>query len=80
MNWKAWKLGCAVSLVLSLFVALAGLVAGMEWRAFLAVFGAAAVTHFGSFLKDHPTDKIIFDADSLTQTRKDNDTTTSTPN
>jgi len=65
MKWKKWKIGAVVSIVLSLFVAMAGLAAGMTWRGFLSVFGMACVTHFGSYLKDHPTDQISFDTDQI---------------
>jgi hypothetical protein len=61
MRWRAWKLGCAVTIVLSLFVAMAGLAAGIHWQGFLAVLGAALVTHFGAFIKDHPVDSVVFD-------------------
>lgn len=61
MSWRSWKLGILVALAMSLFVALAGLTAGMKWQAFLAVFGAGCLTHFGTFLKDHPVDQITFD-------------------
>lgn len=50
-------------MLLSIFVAGAGLVAGMKWQAFVAVFCAAAVTHFGAFLKDHPVEQISFDTE-----------------
>lgn len=63
MNWKRWKIGAIVAIVLSFFCALSGLAAGMHWQAFLAVFGTALVTHFGSFIKDHPIDQIQFDTD-----------------
>lgn len=60
MNWRLWKLGALVSLLMSLLVACAGLVEGMHWRGFLAVFGAAALTHFGAFIYQHPVDQITF--------------------
>jgi O-antigen ligase len=72
MRWDRWKLGAGVSVALSVFVALAGLTAGMGWRAFLAVLGAALATHFGAFIKDHPTDSIQFD-DDKTQSDKSNE-------
>ena len=61
MRWRAWRLGIIVSIFLSLLVAGAGLVAGMTWRMFAAVFCAACVTHVGAFLKDHPVDQVTFD-------------------
>ncbi len=67
MSWRRWRLGAAVSIFLSLCVAGAGLVGGMGWRAFLAVLGAALVTHFGAFLKDHPVDAVTFDNDRITK-------------
>lgn len=63
MNWKKWKIGAAVSVILSLCVAMAGVAAGITWQGFLAVLGAALVTHFGSYIKDHPVDKITFDTE-----------------
>jgi hypothetical protein len=72
MRWDRWKLGAGTSVALSLFVALAGLTAGMGWRAFAAVLGAALATHFGAFLKDHPTDNVVFDGDK-TQSDKTNE-------
>lgn len=62
MSWRRWKLGVAVAIMLSLFVAGAGVVANMGWKAFIAVFCAACVTHFGSFIKDHPVESITFDS------------------
>lgn len=59
-NWKKWKVGCVVSLFMSLLVAGAGYEAGMSLQAFLVVFCAAAVTHFGAFLHEHPVDQIDF--------------------
>lgn len=61
MSWRRWRLGVVVTVVLSLIVAGAGLSAGMKWQAFLAVFCTALLTHFGSFLKDHPLEQITFD-------------------
>lgn len=61
MRWRAWRLGALVSIALSLFVAMAGLTAGMGWRPFLAVLGAALVSHFGAYIKDHPADQVQFD-------------------
>lgn len=70
MSWRRWKLGAAVAIFFSLLVAGAGLTAGISWRAFAAIFCAACVTHFGTFLKDHPTDQITFDTEI---TKKTND-------
>ena len=58
MAWRKWKLGAAVSIILSLMVAGSGLAVGTTWKQFVAVFCAAAVTHFGSFLKEHPIESI----------------------
>jgi len=58
-----------VALLLSLFVAMAAITAGAGWKIFLAVFGSACVTHFGSFIKDHPVDKITFDSQTDVFTR-----------
>jgi uncharacterized membrane protein YeiH len=67
MSWRRWKLGVLVSVVLSLFVAGAGLAAGMKWQAFISVLCTALVTHFGSFLKDHPIEQITWDTDQITK-------------
>lgn len=63
MKWKAWKLGAMVSIVLSVFVAMAGVAVGMTLHAFIAVLGAALVSHFGAFIFQHPVDEIQFDTD-----------------
>lgn len=60
MNWKRWKLGVLVSLVLSLLVAGSALTAGATWQVFVATFCAAALTHLGAFLNEHPVEKIEF--------------------
>lgn len=65
MKWKRWKLGIAVSVVLSLAVGGAGVVEGASWRTFVAVFCAALVTHLGAFLKDHPVDCVEFDEQTV---------------
>lgn len=70
ISWRQWKLGFFVALLLSLFVALAGLTAGMHWQAFLAVFGAAGVTHFGAFLTQHPPEQVSFDTELRTNQPK----------
>lgn len=77
MSWRRWKLGMVVTVVLSLVVAGAGVAAGMKWQSFVAVFCTALLTHFGSFIKDHPVDQITFDTETLTKTTgpQDNKTT-----
>lgn len=60
MSWRRWKLGAAVALLLSLLVAGAGVGAGGSWRVFVASFCTAALTHFFSFLKNHPVDAVDF--------------------
>jgi hypothetical protein len=70
MRWRAWKLGCVVSIALSLCVAMAGVAAGITWKGFVAVLGAALVTHFGSFIKDHPVDSVSFDTDHVVDNSK----------
>jgi len=70
MKWRNWKIGALVSLVLSVFVAGAGLTAGMSWRQFLAVFCSAALTHFGAFIYQNPPEKISFDTTQTTKTDK----------
>ncbi len=65
ISWRQWKLGAVVSLAMSAFVTLAGLSAGMTWRQCAAVFGAAAVTHFGAFLTQHPPEQVSFDTETF---------------
>ena len=72
MNWKAWKIGAVVSVLLSLFVAMAGVAAGISWHQFLAILGAALSTHFGAYIKDHPTEKISWDTERVTRTATSN--------
>lgn len=60
-------MGVAVAVVMSLIVAGAGVVAGMHWQAFVAVFCAACGTHLGTFLKDHPVEQITFDTEVRTK-------------
>ena len=78
MKWKAWRLGAAVSIVLSVFVAMAGVVAGMTWHAFVAVLGAALVSHFGAFIFQHPVDKIEFDTETIVKSSTTTDKETGT--
>ncbi len=77
MSWKRWKLGAVVSLVLSLFVAGAALTTGATWMTFVAVFCAAAATHFGAFLQQNPVDKVDFET-TTTNVRTTTDKTTVT--
>lgn len=70
MSWKRWKLGVAVSIVLSLLVAGSGLTAGMNWKSFVAVFCTAAITHLGAFLKDHPIEQITTDSNPTAFVKK----------
>lgn len=70
MSWRRWKIGLVVTVILSLLVAGAGLTVGMKWQAFVAVFCAACVTHFGSFLKDHPVESITFDTGEIRKTKE----------
>ena len=58
MRWSKWKRGAIVSAVLSLFVAMSGVAEGSSWKQFVAVLGAALVTHFGAYLTEHPVEKI----------------------
>lgn len=73
MKWKQWKIGAIVSIILSLFVAMAAVTAGATWHVFVAVLGSALVTHFGAFIKDHPIDKISFDTETFTKPKDENE-------
>lgn len=70
MKWKLWKIGAAVSLMLSLCVAMAGVAAGITWQGFVAVLGAAMVTHFGAYVHQYPVEKIEFDPETKTKETK----------
>lgn len=63
MNWKKWIFGAFASLLLSAFVAGSSWVAGGGWQVFFVVFSAAAVTHYGAWMKTHPVDEISFGDD-----------------
>ena len=64
MNFKRWKLGLAVATILSLFCAMSGLAAGMNWKAFLSVFATACLTHWGTWITEHPIEKIDDNSDN----------------
>ncbi len=64
MNWKRWKLGMVVAIVLSFIVAGSGVAAGMHWQAFISVLCTALLTHMGAFLKDHPIEQVSFDTET----------------
>lgn len=68
MNSKKWRIGFVVALVLSLLTAGAGLAAGMQWQAFVAVFCAAAVSNLGAYLMKHPVESIVEETASSTLT------------
>jgi hypothetical protein len=65
MTWRRWRLGVLVAVLLSAIVAGAGLVAGTNWRALVATFCTALLTHLGSFLKDHPPESVSFDTEKV---------------
>lgn len=58
MNWKKWKIGLVIAILCGVFSAGAGLVAGMQWQAFVAVLCASLLTHLLTFLKNHPIENI----------------------
>jgi hypothetical protein len=60
MSWRKWKLGVAVTIFLSAIVAGSGYEQGMHFAILIKVFCTALLTHFLTFLKDHPTDAIDF--------------------
>lgn len=70
MKWRLWIIGAIVSFVLSLCVAMAGVAAGITWQGFVAVLGAALVTHFGAYVHQNPVNKIEFETEFK---RKEND-------
>lgn len=67
MKWKQWKLGAVVSVVLAALCAGASWKTGMHWTDLIPVFCVACATHFGAYLKDHPTDQISFDTTTITK-------------
>jgi hypothetical protein len=78
MKWKVWIIGAVISIVLSLFVAMAGIAAGISWPQFLSILGAALVTHFGAYVTQHPVDKIKFDTTMVSKTSTHVDPVTQT--
>lgn len=60
MNWRRWRLGILVALVLSGLVAGSALTAGCSWQVLVSVFCTAAITHLGAFLNEHPVEQIDF--------------------
>lgn len=58
MNWKKWKIGLVVAVILGLLSAGAGLAAGMHWQAFIAVLCTSLTTHLLAFLKEHPVESV----------------------
>lgn len=67
MRWKNWKAGAIVSLIFSALVAGAAYKHGMYWTDLIPVFCVACATHFGTYIKDHPTDSISFDTTTITK-------------
>jgi hypothetical protein len=72
-TWRKWKLGLAVAIMLSLFVAGSGLDSSWNWMSFVRVFCIACLTHMGAFLKTHPIEDIT---DTRTVTKTDVQQTT----
>jgi hypothetical protein len=58
MNSKKWRIGFGVALLFSLLTAGAGLVVGMKWQAFVAVFCSSAILQLSSYLMKHPVESI----------------------
>ena len=58
MNLKKWKIGLTVACLLGGLTAGAGLVAGMQWQAFVAVLCTSLATHLGAYLMKHPIESI----------------------
>lgn len=58
MNWRKWKAGLLVSLLLGVLSAGAGLAADMSWKAFCAVLCASVATHLIAYLKQHPVESV----------------------
>lgn len=58
MNWKKWKIGFWIATGCGLLSAGASLVDGMHWKAFVAVLCTSLLTHWLTYLKDHPVDKV----------------------
>ena len=58
LTWKKWKIGLSVAVLFGLLSAGAGLVAGMQWQAFVAVLCTSLATHLGAYLMKHPVEAV----------------------
>jgi flagellar motor component MotA len=58
MKLKKWKIGLIVAVVFGLLTAGSGLVAGMQWQAFVAVLCTSLVTQLAAYLMKHPVEEI----------------------
>lgn len=57
-TWRKWRAGLFIAIGLALTTAGAGLMAGMKWQAFVAVFCTAVPGFVGTYLKNHPIEDI----------------------
>lgn len=58
LSWKKWVIGLSVAILFGLLTAGAGLVAGMQWQAFVAVLCASLATNLGAYLMKHPVESV----------------------
>jgi hypothetical protein len=62
LSSRKWKIGFAIAILFGLLSAGAGVAAGMQWQAFIAVLCTSLATHLGAYLMKHPVDEISFDS------------------
>lgn len=58
LTWKKWRVGLLLAIGLGCISAGAGLAAGMQWQAFVAVLCTSLVTHVGAYLAKSPLDQV----------------------
>lgn len=61
MNARKWKVGIFIAVLFGLLSAGAGLAAGMQWQAFIAVLCTSLATHLGAYLMKHPLESVEFE-------------------
>lgn len=60
-NWRKWRAGFLMVILLSLAVAGSTALVGGNWKVFLAAFCAAFITNMERYLKTHPIEDIASD-------------------
>ena len=62
MNWRNWKLGALVAVVMSLLSTGTSLNADTTWQQGIATFCIQCLSIFGAWQVQHPVDKITFES------------------